>query len=90
MQSAVRTSVLLLGLGSICQSLTAAVIFRELVTDQNVLDTWKVDSATTSKHETENPPDYQRHNGMKGHGVPQGSVSHKVCSQRLLCRGLSP
>lgn len=24
------------------------------------------------------------------HGVPQGSVSHKVCSQRLLCRGLSP
>uniref|UniRef100_A0A7N5JTK2 Phosphotyrosine protein phosphatase I domain-containing protein n=1 Tax=Ailuropoda melanoleuca TaxID=9646 RepID=A0A7N5JTK2_AILME len=42
------TSALLLCLGNTCQSLIAEAIFRKLVTDQNVLDNWRVDSAATS------------------------------------------
>ncbi|VCX39211.1 unnamed protein product, partial [Gulo gulo] len=59
---------------SIYQSLTAEAIFRKLVTDPNVFNKRKVDSATTSKNETENPPDYQRHNGMKGHGSAMNRI----------------
>lgn len=74
MAEQVPTSALLLCLGNTCQSLIAEAIFRKLVTDQNVLDNWRVDSAATSMREVENPPDYQRHNCMKEHGTPMNHI----------------
>uniref|UniRef100_A0A8C6C5G3 Phosphotyrosine protein phosphatase I domain-containing protein n=1 Tax=Monodon monoceros TaxID=40151 RepID=A0A8C6C5G3_MONMO len=46
-------------LGNICLLPTAEAVFRKLVTDQSVSDTWRMDSAVTSTYELGNPPDYQ-------------------------------
>uniref|UniRef100_A0A452TJX9 acid phosphatase n=2 Tax=Ursus TaxID=9639 RepID=A0A452TJX9_URSMA len=85
MAEQVPTSALLLCLGNTCQSLIAEAIFRKLVTDQNVLDNWRVDSAATSMREVENPPDYQRHNCMKEHGTPMNHIVQVRGSSLSLC-----
>ncbi|XP_023602849.1 low molecular weight phosphotyrosine protein phosphatase isoform X2 [Myotis myotis] len=44
-------SVLFVCLGNICRSPIAEAVFRKLVTDQNVSDKWRIDSAATSTYE---------------------------------------
>ncbi|KAI2522227.1 ACP1 isoform 11 [Pan troglodytes] len=41
-------SVLFVCLGNICRSPIAEAVFRKLVTDQNISENWRVDSAATS------------------------------------------
>lgn len=48
-------SVLFVCLGNICRSPIAEAVFRKLVTDQNVSDNWRIDSAATSTYEIGNP-----------------------------------
>ncbi|XP_005867322.1 PREDICTED: low molecular weight phosphotyrosine protein phosphatase isoform X3 [Myotis davidii] len=71
-------SVLFVCLGNICRSPIAEAVFRKLVTDQNVSDKWRIDSAATSTYEVGNPPDYRGQNCMKKHGVPMNHVARQV------------
>ena len=58
MAEQVTKLVLLVCLGNICQSPITEAVFRKLVTDQNISDNWRIDSAATSTYEQRNPPDY--------------------------------
>uniref|UniRef100_A0A8C0DL65 acid phosphatase n=1 Tax=Balaenoptera musculus TaxID=9771 RepID=A0A8C0DL65_BALMU len=62
-------------LGNLCLLPTAEAVFRKLVTDQNVSDTWRMDSAVTSTYELGNPPDYRGQVCMKKHGSPLSHVA---------------
>jgi hypothetical protein len=48
-------SMLFVYLGNICRSPTAEVVFRKLVSDQNVWENWREDSAATSTYEVGTP-----------------------------------
>uniref|UniRef100_A0A2K5DY74 acid phosphatase n=1 Tax=Aotus nancymaae TaxID=37293 RepID=A0A2K5DY74_AOTNA len=74
MAEPVTKSVLFVCLGNICQSPIAEAVFRKLVTDQNISENWRVDSAATSGYEMGNPPDYLGQNCMKRHGIPMSHV----------------
>ncbi|XP_036295282.1 low molecular weight phosphotyrosine protein phosphatase isoform X1 [Pipistrellus kuhlii] len=74
-------SVLFVCLGNICRSPIAEAVFRKLVTDQNVSDKWRIDSAATSTYEVGNPPDYRGQNCMKKHGVPMSHVARQVTKE---------
>lgn len=54
----VPKSVLFVCLGNVCLSPIAEAVFGKLVTDQNISDAWRIDSAVTSTYEIGNPPDY--------------------------------
>ncbi|KAJ8776960.1 hypothetical protein J1605_014978 [Eschrichtius robustus] len=68
-------------LGNICLLPTAEAVFRKLVTDQNVSDTWRMDSAATSTYELGNPPDYRGQVCMKKHGTPMSHVARQVTKE---------
>uniref|UniRef100_A0A2K6K9R7 Phosphotyrosine protein phosphatase I domain-containing protein n=1 Tax=Rhinopithecus bieti TaxID=61621 RepID=A0A2K6K9R7_RHIBE len=53
-------SVLFVCLGNICRSPIAEAVFRKLVTDQNISENWRVDSAATSGYEIGNGSMSQR------------------------------
>ncbi|EPY79755.1 hypothetical protein CB1_000896009 [Camelus ferus] len=63
--------------GNICRSPIAEAVFRKLVTDQNVSDKWRIDSAATSTYEIGNPPDHRGQACMKKHGVPMNHVARQ-------------
>uniref|UniRef100_A0A671FFK2 acid phosphatase n=1 Tax=Rhinolophus ferrumequinum TaxID=59479 RepID=A0A671FFK2_RHIFE len=85
MAERVPKSVLFVCLGNICRSPIAEAVFRKLVTDQNVSDAWRIDSAATSTYEIGNPPDYRGQNCMKKHGVPMSHVARQVrCLAKVL------
>ncbi|KAL4698209.1 hypothetical protein H8957_000914 [Semnopithecus entellus] len=71
-------SVLFVCLGNICRSPIAEAVFRKLVTDQNISENWRVDSAATSRYEIGNAPDYRGQNCMKRHGIPMSHVARQV------------
>uniref|UniRef100_A0A8D2DXB5 Acid phosphatase 1 n=1 Tax=Sciurus vulgaris TaxID=55149 RepID=A0A8D2DXB5_SCIVU len=71
-------SVLFVCLGNICRSPIAEAVFRKLVTDQNDLDNWRIDSAATSTYEVGNPPDYRGQSCMRKHGIPMNHVARQV------------
>ncbi|XP_019607562.2 low molecular weight phosphotyrosine protein phosphatase isoform X5 [Rhinolophus sinicus] len=81
MAERVPKSVLFVCLGNICRSPIAEAVFRKLVTDQNVSDAWRIDSAATSTYEIGNPPDYRGQNCMKKHGVPMSHVARQVTKE---------
>ncbi|KAB0343835.1 hypothetical protein FD754_020761 [Muntiacus muntjak] len=81
MAEQVTKSVLFMCLGNICRSPIAEAVFRKLVTDQNISDNWRIDSAATSTYELGSPPDYRGQACMKKHGIP---VSHYI-SIHILC-----
>ncbi|XP_032150184.1 low molecular weight phosphotyrosine protein phosphatase isoform X3 [Sapajus apella] len=86
MAEPVTKSVLFVCLGNICRSPIAEAVFRKLVTDQNISENWRVDSAATSGYEIGNPPDYRGQNCMKRHGIPMSHVARQVPSLDLkLC-----
>ncbi|XP_008582593.1 PREDICTED: low molecular weight phosphotyrosine protein phosphatase isoform X4 [Galeopterus variegatus] len=78
MAEQVPKSVLFVCLGNICRSPIAEAVFRKLVTDQNVSDNWRIDSAATSTYEVGNPPDYRGQSCMKRHGIPMSHVARQV------------
>ncbi|XP_047638691.1 low molecular weight phosphotyrosine protein phosphatase isoform X3 [Phacochoerus africanus] len=78
MAEQVTKSVLFVCLGNICRSPIAEAVFRKLVTDQNVSDNWRIDSAATSTYELGNPPDYRGQACMKRHGVPMSHIARQV------------
>uniref|UniRef100_A0A4X1UIN8 Low molecular weight phosphotyrosine protein phosphatase n=1 Tax=Sus scrofa TaxID=9823 RepID=A0A4X1UIN8_PIG len=77
MAEQVTKSVLFVCLGNICRSPIAEAVFRKLVTDQNVSDNWRIDSAATSTYELGNPPDYRGQACMKRHGVPMSHIARQ-------------
>ncbi|KAJ8789976.1 hypothetical protein J1605_021674 [Eschrichtius robustus] len=77
MAEQVTKSVLFVCLGNICRSPIAEAVFRKLVTDQNISDTWRIDSAATSTYELGNPPDYRGQACMKKHGIPMSHVARQ-------------
>ncbi|KAB0370209.1 hypothetical protein FD755_018171 [Muntiacus reevesi] len=81
MAEQVTKSVLFLCLGNICQSAIAEAVFRKLVTDQNISDNWRIDSAATSMYELGNPPDYRGQACMKKHGIPMSHVAQQVTKE---------
>ncbi|XP_017731000.1 PREDICTED: low molecular weight phosphotyrosine protein phosphatase-like [Rhinopithecus bieti] len=74
-------SVLFVCLGNICRSPIAEAVFRKLVTDQNISENWRVDSAATSGYEIGNAPDYRGQNCMKRHGVPMSHVAQQITKE---------
>ncbi|XP_015106607.1 low molecular weight phosphotyrosine protein phosphatase isoform X1 [Vicugna pacos] len=78
MAEQVTKSVLFVCLGNICRSPIAEAVFRKLVTDQNVSDKWRIDSAATSTYEIGNPPDHRGQACLKKHGVPMNHVARQV------------
>ncbi|XP_054378565.1 low molecular weight phosphotyrosine protein phosphatase-like [Pongo abelii] len=74
-------SVLFVCLGNICRSPIAEAVFRKLVTDQNISENWRVDSAATSGYETGNPPDYRGQSCMKRHGIPMSHVARQITKE---------
>ncbi|XP_064219858.1 low molecular weight phosphotyrosine protein phosphatase isoform X1 [Aotus nancymaae] len=67
--------------GNICRSPIAEAVFRKLVTDQNISENWRVDSAATSGYEIGNPPDYRGQNCMKRHGIPMSHVARQITKE---------
>ncbi|XP_049508580.1 low molecular weight phosphotyrosine protein phosphatase isoform X1 [Panthera uncia] len=78
MAEPVSKSVLFVCLGNICRSPIAEAVFRKLVTEQNLSDNWRIDSAATSTYEIGNPPDYRGQNCMRKHGIPMTHVARQV------------
>ncbi|KAL4692686.1 hypothetical protein H8959_016496 [Pygathrix nigripes] len=74
-------SVLFVCLGNICRSPIAEAVFRKLVTDQNISENWRVDSAATSGYEIGNAPDYRGQNCMKRHGIPMSHVARQITKE---------
>uniref|UniRef100_A0A8C8W502 acid phosphatase n=1 Tax=Peromyscus maniculatus bairdii TaxID=230844 RepID=A0A8C8W502_PERMB len=70
-------SVLFMCLGNICRSPIAEAIFRKLVTDENVPDKWRIDSAATSTYEVGKAPDYCGQSCMRKHGIPMNHVARQ-------------
>uniref|UniRef100_A0A8C5XZX4 Acid phosphatase 1 n=1 Tax=Microcebus murinus TaxID=30608 RepID=A0A8C5XZX4_MICMU len=70
---------------NICRSPIAEAVFRKLVTDQNVSEKWRIDSAATSGYEIGNPPDYRGQSCMRRHDVPMSHVARQVLSLNLTC-----
>ena len=81
MAEQVTKSVLFVCLGNICRSPIAEAVFRNLVTDQNISDNWRIDSAATSTYELGNPPDYRGQACMKKHGIPMSHVARQVTKE---------
>ncbi|XP_020943613.1 low molecular weight phosphotyrosine protein phosphatase isoform X3 [Sus scrofa] len=81
MAEQVTKSVLFVCLGNICRSPIAEAVFRKLVTDQNVSDNWRIDSAATSTYELGNPPDYRGQACMKRHGVPMSHIARQITKE---------
>ncbi|XP_043783318.1 low molecular weight phosphotyrosine protein phosphatase isoform X3 [Cervus elaphus] len=81
MAEQVTKSVLFVCLGNICRSPIAEAVFRKLVTDQNISDNWRIDSAATSTYELGNPPDYRGQACMKKHGIPMSHVARQVTKE---------
>ena len=81
MAEQVTKSVLFVCLGNICRSPIAEAVFRKLVTDQNISDDWRIDSAATSTYELGNPPDYRGQACMKKHGIPMSHVARQVTKE---------
>ncbi|XP_037056580.1 low molecular weight phosphotyrosine protein phosphatase-like [Peromyscus leucopus] len=71
-------SVLFMCLGNICRSPIAEAVFRKLVTDENVPDKWRIDSAATSTYEVGKAPDYRGQSCMRKHGIPMNHVARQV------------
>uniref|UniRef100_A0A9L0SJ59 Low molecular weight phosphotyrosine protein phosphatase n=1 Tax=Equus caballus TaxID=9796 RepID=A0A9L0SJ59_HORSE len=67
--------------GNICRSPIAEAVFRKLVTDQNISDNWRIDSAATSTYEIGNPPDYRGQSCMKRHGIPMSHTARQVTKE---------
>ncbi|XP_005404390.1 PREDICTED: low molecular weight phosphotyrosine protein phosphatase isoform X3 [Chinchilla lanigera] len=78
-------SVLFVCLGNICRSPIAEAVFRKLVTDQNISDNWRIDSAATSTYEVGNPPDYRGQSCMKKHDIPMNHIARQVPYLNLTC-----
>ncbi|XP_045147879.1 low molecular weight phosphotyrosine protein phosphatase-like [Echinops telfairi] len=74
-------SVLFVCLGNICRSPIAEAVFRKRVTDQNLLDKWRIDSAATSTYEIGNPPDYRGQNCMKKHGILRNHIARQITKE---------
>ncbi|XP_003278849.2 low molecular weight phosphotyrosine protein phosphatase [Nomascus leucogenys] len=74
-------SVLFVCLGNICRSPIAEAVFRKLVTDQNISENWRVDSAATSGYEIGNPPDYRGQSCMKRHGIPMSHIARQITKE---------
>ncbi|XP_037664019.1 low molecular weight phosphotyrosine protein phosphatase-like [Choloepus didactylus] len=68
-------------LGNVCRSPIAEAVFKKLVTDQNISDNWRIDSATTSTYETGNPPDYRGQNCMKKHDIPMNHGAQQLTKE---------
>ncbi|XP_062981179.1 low molecular weight phosphotyrosine protein phosphatase [Elgaria multicarinata webbii] len=77
-------SVLFVCLGNICRSPIAEAVFRKLVTEENVENKWRIDSAATSTYEIGNPPDYRGQNCMRNHGITMNHVSRQVTKDDFL------
>uniref|UniRef100_A0A8C9GGG9 acid phosphatase n=1 Tax=Piliocolobus tephrosceles TaxID=591936 RepID=A0A8C9GGG9_9PRIM len=80
-------SVLFVCLGNICRSPIAEAVFRKLVTDQNISENWRVDSAATSGYEIGNAPDYRGQNCMKRHGIPMSHVKKQFEELNIVASG---
>ncbi|KAF7460894.1 Hypothetical predicted protein [Marmota monax] len=68
-------SVLFVCLGNICRSPIAEAVFRKLVTDQNDLDNWTIDSGAVSDWNVGRAPDPRAVNCLRNHGI---STAHKA------------
>uniref|UniRef100_A0A8C6WBP3 Low molecular weight phosphotyrosine protein phosphatase n=1 Tax=Nannospalax galili TaxID=1026970 RepID=A0A8C6WBP3_NANGA len=58
-------SVLFICLGNICQSPIAVAVFRKLVTDGNISDNWRIDSASC----------------MRKHSIPMNHVARQIIKE---------
>ncbi len=73
--------VLFVCMGNICRSPTAEGVFTKLVTDKNLTDRFKIDSAGTHAYHVGNPPDYRAQQAARRRGIElQGLRARKVHS----------
>ncbi|ETE66708.1 Low molecular weight phosphotyrosine protein phosphatase, partial [Ophiophagus hannah] len=70
-------SVLFVCLGNICRSPIAEAVFRKLVTEENLENKWRIDSAATSTYEIGNSPDYRGQNCMRKHGITMNHIARQ-------------
>uniref|UniRef100_A0A8C8TD63 Low molecular weight phosphotyrosine protein phosphatase n=1 Tax=Peromyscus maniculatus bairdii TaxID=230844 RepID=A0A8C8TD63_PERMB len=74
-------SVLFVCLGNICRSPITGAVFRKLVTDENVPDKWRIDSAAISTYEVGKPPDYHGQSCMRKHGIPMNHIARQITKE---------
>ncbi|XP_058033685.1 low molecular weight phosphotyrosine protein phosphatase isoform X3 [Ahaetulla prasina] len=77
-------SVLFVCLGNICRSPIAEAVFRKLVTEENLENKWRIDSAATSTYEIGNSPDYRGQNCMRNHGIIMNHIARQVTKDDFL------
>ena len=75
MAEQVTKSVLFVCLGDICRSPIAEAVFRKLVTDQNISDTWVIDSGAVSDWNVGRSPDPRAVSCLRNHGI---NTAHKA------------
>ncbi|XP_032484377.1 low molecular weight phosphotyrosine protein phosphatase-like [Phocoena sinus] len=75
MAEQVTKSVLFVCLGNICQSPIAEAVFRKPVTDQNISDTWVIDSGAVSDWNVGRSPDPRAVSCLTNHGI---NTAHKA------------
>ncbi|KAG8124210.1 putative Low molecular weight phosphotyrosine protein [Naja naja] len=77
-------SVLFVCLGNICRSPIAEAVFRKLVTEENLENKWRIDSAATSTYEIGNSPDYRGQNCMRKHGITMNHIARQITKDDFL------
>ncbi|XP_074803855.1 low molecular weight phosphotyrosine protein phosphatase isoform X2 [Natator depressus] len=77
-------SVLFVCLGNICRSPIAEAVFRKLVTDENIENKWRIDSAATSTYEIGNPPDFRGQTCMRKHGITMNHIARQITKDDFL------
>uniref|UniRef100_A0A8D2JSB0 Low molecular weight phosphotyrosine protein phosphatase n=2 Tax=Sciurus TaxID=10001 RepID=A0A8D2JSB0_SCIVU len=76
-------SVLFVCLGNICRSPIAEAVFRKLVTDQNDLDNWTIDSGAVSDWNVGRAPDPRAVNCLGNHGISTAHKARQVTKEDL-------
>jgi protein-tyrosine phosphatase len=75
-----KLSVLFVCMGNICRSPTAEGMFRKLVQQEGIEDSFEIDSAGTHAYHVENPPDDRAQKAALSRGIDLGNIrARQVC-----------
>ncbi len=77
------TRVLFICLGNICRSPAAEIVFRKMVGDAGLAESFEIDSAGTIGHHKGNPPDSRMSSHLASRGYDVDGRSRPLCAADL-------